>query len=436
MNLKNDERGSLSIFAAICIPFVIIGALILYKELNQIREKNQVLKIATYVSEAQKAHNNAYLFEHFGIVGYKTIDTFDQSFYEYFKKNRLSLPKTVEIEEHTLDKRIYFAKAIQEASKYMISASLLDSMTSFDQEMEESILTEEVTDVNIDDLLEDIDSEEEEPPEEVEKVENLKERFASIKYKKDESIEKETWHKVKFDEIQSTIEKDWSLTDQLLVKEFFMSVFRSLDLESPRSMDPLNQKVKRDKDLVAEIEYLLVGKGTDSQNINEIKLRLFVMREATNMAHLLSDSEKMQAINQWTLLIKPPWNFLVKASIIILWTGVESHLDVKMLLDGKGLSFIKNKDEWHLSLNNLLNGKWDSDDSKSSSNQKNKWYYQDYLRTMIYAQDTTLTVSRAMALFEKNIRTRTYDLYGLKDFSIGHKVRIQCKDNVSIEFEN
>lgn len=442
---SNDEKGAISIFAAICIPLILLGALTLYLHLNALHTTNQTFKIATYVSDAQLSYNNAYMFETYGIIAYKTNDTFDQNFFYYFEKNKLPLPETIVIEEMKLSNRQHFSEAIFNASKHLVPFALLESLIDFSNgnveqapiDLEQMIVPETEKEDKEDEMADEEDDAAPEP-EESKQIKTLKEQFEALKEKDDAGAGAENdraeWLQTTFEGNATDFEKKWTVLEKIQIQEYLMSLLRSHDLESPRSFDPLGQKSKRDKDLVGEIEFLIAGKGNDASNLSEVKKRIFFIREITNLIHLTTDSEKMNQINQWTMLIKPPWNLLVKGGVILLWTGVESHLDVRRLMQGEGLSPIKTKEEWHLSLDTLLSGEWGLPQRKEKS--YSKWYYQDYLRTLLYTQNMDLTLSRAMLLFEKNIRSKTNGQYGLDDFSVGHLVTLDYSERHSMIFEN
>ena len=152
----------------------------------------------------------------------------------------------------------------------------------------------------------------------------------------------------------------WPYHEKLLVNEYYLSLFSSYDLNCPRALDPLN-RMETERILKGEIEYVLTGKTTEKESMNWITLELLALRLPTNLMALLSDTEKMRSISNYTLALPQPWRTVAFTAVLTAWATAESYLDVMALLQGEGLSLIKSPTEWHLDLEGLMNKKWHSD---------------------------------------------------------------------------
>lgn len=221
---------------------------------------------------------------------------------------------------------------------------------------------------------------------------------------------------------------DWTELQKWQVKEYFIGVFKSHDPGTPRNIDPLKNKDSRKSGFLGEIEYLIAGNNNDTRNFQQVKLQIFAMRELTNLTHILTNAQKRTQITQLTVALPVPWNMVAYSGIVLLWSGAESYVDVMRLVDGEGLSIIKSNEEWFLSLDQLMSGNWlekQADTKKESNFLDPQWYYQDYLRLLLYMKPFSEVVERAMTLVDLNLKLDTHSKYRLKDFARGHDVAIE-----------
>ncbi len=232
----------------------------------------------------------------------------------------------------------------------------------------------------------------------------------------------------------------------LLINEYIMNRF-------PSATDSINAKTanaktandKKDNEetklqwceLNYVIEYILCGKKSDKDNLNEVLLKLVAIREGMNFTYLMFDGDKKrEAFTLATSLVGASGNAAVvkvaQYAILAVWALGESICDLQKMLDKEAVPFIKTADKWQLSLTNLLamNFSVDADDGNKNSNKGvneggnyttdkeslTDMYYEDYLRVLLMAQDATdkrfymmdAMELRMMALGEKGFRLRDY----------------------------
>ncbi len=180
------------------------------------------------------------------------------------------------------------------------------------------------------------------------------------------------------------------------------------------------------------VEYVLCGKSSDKDNLNGVLAKLAVIREGINMAHLVMDREKkQQAMTLASSMVGATGNAAVVKTaqyiILAVWALGESICDLKILLDGEALPMVKTKEDWSLTLTNLLamNFSIENDDkgqSGSSGGKSHKregltdMFYEDYLRMLLMVQDKTdkrygvmdAMELRMIALGEEHFRMKDY----------------------------
>ena len=196
-----------------------------------------------------------------------------------------------------------------------------------------------------------------------------------------------------------------------------------------------------------EVEYILCGKLTDSENEKAITRSLTTLRFPSNLAHIYSDAEKTSALTAAAEAIAPgPAGLALKAALAAAWAYAESSNDAALLLEGKRVPVLKSPDSWALDLDSLMAfiaegvldpGRYggseeagsneapvDGDDPSVDGNdpeamlkknrrvihpQANKGLtYEQYLRILLYFRDDPATVMRILDLIQINIR-KDYD---------------------------
>lgn len=161
-----------------------------------------------------------------------------------------------------------------------------------------------------------------------------------------------------------------------------------------------------DKSLLKyQMEYILAGKNTDWQNLEEVAKKLLLWREVANMLYLLSDSAKMAeaeilAAALSAVLLMPALMEPVKYTILFAWAYVESLQDIKTLFGGGRVPIFKTAADWKTGINCLKNvrGSLTEDSGGTGLN------YKEYLQIMVFLQDAETRTERAMDIMEMDIR--------------------------------
>ena len=155
-----------------------------------------------------------------------------------------------------------------------------------------------------------------------------------------------------------------------------------------------------------QIEYLLAGKGSDVENLENVVKRLLLWREVANVIYLLSDSAKcaeaeILALTLTAVFLVPELAEPVKYSILFAWAYVESLADMRALLNDGKVPLMKTGSEWKTSIKSLFGFTGGTVEGGTGGSGL---AYGDYLRIMLYMEDGTKKNMRAMDLMEMDIR--------------------------------
>ena len=182
------------------------------------------------------------------------------------------------------------------------------------------------------------------------------------------------------------------------------------------------------------VEYIICGQNSDRDNINSIILKLSAVREAVNMAYLVTNGEKRsEAFALASSIAGFTGNLLVVKAvqyiIMGIWSYAESIVDVRRLFEGDEIAVIKNDNDWKLSLKNMLAGnlKYDKADSEKNSRAerilKGRADYNDYLELLLHSVSENIKNYRTMTAMELRIIDMGKTGFRMKDYI--YEARIQ-----------
>ncbi len=161
-----------------------------------------------------------------------------------------------------------------------------------------------------------------------------------------------------------------------------------------------------DKSLLKyQMEYIVAGKDTDWQNLEQVAKKLLLWREAANMMYLLSDGARMAeaqalATALTAVMLMPALAEPVKYTILFAWAYVESLQDVKTLLGGGRVPVFKTAADWKTGIGCLKNVKGSLTEDSGGSGLS----YEEYLQIMVFLQHAKSRTERAMDIMEMDIR--------------------------------
>lgn len=113
---------------------------------------------------------------------------------------------------------------------------------------------------------------------------------------------------------------------------------------------------KQDRPFECEVEYIIAGKDNDHDNLQGVVNRIVLHRLPLNLAYLLSDSAKMAEVSSIAavLALVPGVTYgAAKYLLLGCWAYAETIVDIRLLLDGKSVQFMKTDEYWVTDINNL-----------------------------------------------------------------------------------
>lgn len=205
-----------------------------------------------------------------------------------------------------------------------------------------------------------------------------------------------------------------------------------------------------------ELEYIAVGKLSDEKNYSSCKRRIFLMRNALNLAYLASDPEKMSLVTAVSEIIAPgPGGLLVKALITEAWAVAESDYDLDTLISGGRIPAVKTAKTWHTDLETILKGgdlrKKLSDEEKklldenmedilknedgsSTETVMDGQNYDDYVMLLILLQSENVRLLRIMDIVQINMKYRYYEDFNMNEYFTGVRFNYNANGK-NYEFE-
>lgn len=180
-----------------------------------------------------------------------------------------------------------------------------------------------------------------------------------------------------------------------------------------------------------EWEYILNGEPSDRDNLKETVKSLIMIREIANMGYLIQDQQKCieaeelaVALMGWSM--NPPVVDATKWGILAAWAYSESILDVRALLEGRRIAWIKNAEQWTTGINQTGEA---VDGFAMAKDCENGWDYLKYLQFLICMKKDSAVNYRSMDIIEVN----TNATYG-KSIQMDHMMT-GCESRVSYEAE-
>ena len=182
-----------------------------------------------------------------------------------------------------------------------------------------------------------------------------------------------------------------------------------------------------------QLEYLLYGKGSDLENLEEFAKQLFMIRYVVNTAYLFSSgirqAEAAELAAAVTAGIAQPQLFeAVKITILFAWCYAESVQDLRILFDGNKAATVKSDPTWNIELSELLMFTSCLDSYSEAPDGKT---YEDYLKALLFIKNEDTLRMRLMDLMEMDIRMTP----GNRHFKIDSCIyQLQAEVNVSSKY--
>lgn len=187
---------------------------------------------------------------------------------------------------------------------------------------------------------------------------------------------------------------------------------------------------REDSVVKCEMEYILVGGNNDYDNVQVVVNDIAWLRMPVNYAYLLSDSAKKSealtvAAGICTATGTPALMEIVKYLLLGCWAYGESLHEIKLLLAGEKVPYVKNTTNWYTDLKSLV--------AKGTvPTQTNGMDYESFLMLLLIKEaGKEVTYARMLDMIEKNLQVQ------MPSFRIGDLIgagRFQGKITVNAMF--
>ena len=210
--------------------------------------------------------------------------------------------------------------------------------------------------------------------------------------------------------------------------------------------------------LVNEWEYVIRGSTDDEENYRAIRRRLFIARNALNLAAIYKDPAKVETIVTIAETITPgPLGVATQALLAEAWAALETEEDLEDLYHDRRVPVLKSPEQWKTDIRSvlgsekvkdklddgskeLLEEKRDeltglSDKVKTVAQFRYGLNYDEYLMIMIASLSDNVRLLRIMDLVQINMKYRYYADFNMMEYYTGVRFTIEANSK-SHEFED
>lgn len=158
-----------------------------------------------------------------------------------------------------------------------------------------------------------------------------------------------------------------------------------------------------------QLEYILCGRPSDRENLEQVVQRLLLMREGVNYVFLLTHSElSVKAEVMADVLVGFTGNeALIKGMkhlILLGWAYGESLVEVRQLLGGYELALLKSEEDWQVPLSDLLSLVRDPGKYDEQSRLQQGISYESCLRGFLSFLSAETLAMRGLDVIEGELR--------------------------------
>lgn len=182
-----------------------------------------------------------------------------------------------------------------------------------------------------------------------------------------------------------------------------------------------------------EIEYILCGRQSDKDNLNEVLFKLVMIREGLNLSYLVTDVQKKNECFGLALqLLGYTGNMvLIKAAqyfIMSIWAYAESVMELRELYAGESIATVKNADNWITDINTVISSgaaglktglfsdKKKAGEKTGSTAGYNSLDYMDYMRILLLIKDRTERNAGIMSAMELVMIALGHEDFRMKEY--------------------
>ncbi len=220
-----------------------------------------------------------------------------------------------------------------------------------------------------------------------------------------------------------------ALGRMLLLQEYIMEHFDCYnEAEAEDSLKALNY----------ELEYIVMGRNTDYNNLKGIIMKIMLIRTVMNVITLMGDSKscgeaRALAISFVGFTGLPALVSIIKTIILSIWAFAESLIDIAAILQGKSVPLLKNGSSIQLELQELFLINHSYIKNKVAAMKENTAFielnYRDYLRLFLFVKKQEEKSFRSMDLIQENLQNKYEDTFYIKNCLFGYRVNAEYQMN-------
>ncbi len=171
-----------------------------------------------------------------------------------------------------------------------------------------------------------------------------------------------------------------------------------------------------------EVEYVLFGGKSDKDNLTSTVLTIAGIRSGINMIYLLTDSEKRESAYNMAANIAGAAKYeavirIIQFALLYLWAYAEALMDVRTLLKGEEVTFVKSDESWQLSMENLM-----SLNFEDTGVEQEGIDYEGFLRFLLFLESDAKKSAYTMDLVELWMVSKGRTDFRLKNYIYGIEV--------------
>ena len=198
---------------------------------------------------------------------------------------------------------------------------------------------------------------------------------------------------------------------KVLVNEYIIKYFNYYERENTLPMCYFSN----------EVEYILYGKSDDNANLQRYKIDFIAFRALLNIAHIKSDSRKMEALLIAAAALTPgPEAPITQLLLAGAWATAEAYNDWKLIINGHGVPIIKGIDDWAITFEQI--DKIGTFNECIEPKGKSNFKYVDYLRLFLFAEKREVQLLRAMDIVQINMAGLQNPSFLIKDHYVGFEL--------------
>ena len=213
----------------------------------------------------------------------------------------------------------------------------------------------------------------------------------------------------------------------ILEKQLFISYLQEHLTSAVQKED---EPAEESRYLSYQMEYLLWGKGSDAENLEQTLRSLLLMREGINYAFLLTHKDygkkaELLAIVLAGLTGNEGLIKSVKQLILLGWAYGESLVEVRQLLQGKEVALLKDEDNWQVPLSGVLLLLQDAGRYDEQKTEQKGLSYDLFLRMVLTFYPEERLAMRGLDVIEGELQ----QIEGCEKIHVDH-----CIDKLTAQF--